>query len=100
MSNPMKAKLNKRAPSFIQLLDNIVSSGMSRDDLILYLLKLPTRQTPTGASRNGKMPRSHLGDDEMPSGILKYWNDEKGYGFIRPDSGDGKDIFVHVRQVE
>ena len=30
----MKATLNKRAPSFIQLLDNIVSSGMSRDDLI------------------------------------------------------------------
>ena len=30
----MKAKINKRAPSWIQLLHNIVSSGMSRDDLI------------------------------------------------------------------
>ena len=36
----MKAKLNKRAPSFIQLLDNIVSSGMSRDDLILLFTEI------------------------------------------------------------
>ena len=32
-------------------------------------------------------------------GIVEHWNADRGYGFIRPDSGDG-DIFVHVRQVE
>ncbi len=36
----MKAKINKRAPSWIQLLDNIVSSGMSRDDLILLFTEI------------------------------------------------------------
>ena len=35
----------------------------------------------------------------MPSGIVKYWNDERGFGSIKSDDG-GPDTFVHVRQVE
>lgn len=29
------------------------------------------------------------------SGILKKWNDERGFGFIAPDQG-GREIFVHI----
>ncbi len=35
----------------------------------------------------------------MPSGTVKWFNAEKGYGFIAPEGG-GSDVFVHIKAVQ
>jgi CspA family cold shock protein len=39
------------------------------------------------------------GDRSMARGTVKWFNSQKGYGFIQPQAG-GKDVFVHISAVE
>ena len=61
------------------------------------------RQTDRGACPARARPvlcaGQHL-ETEMPTGTVKWFNPTKGYGFIQPSGGGGKDVFVHISAVE
>jgi cold shock protein len=44
--------------------------------------------------------RINIGGEAMPRGTVKWFNPAKGYGFIQPQGGSARDVFVHISAVE
>jgi cold shock protein len=61
-------------------------------------LKLRRMQCLPFAMSTGQRMAEKEGCD-MATGTVKWFNDEKGFGFITPDEGD-RDLFVHYSGIE
>jgi CspA family cold shock protein len=60
------------------------------------LLSVPYRSLTDARLR---APRSSFERLTMATGTVKWFNAQKGYGFIQPDDGS-RDVFVHISAVE
>jgi cold shock protein len=81
-----------------------ISSSFGRNDLGWPLQACPTEDLPTNLELTGRAIGAAAtyvskGMIRMITGTVKWFNNQKGFGFIQPENAD-KDVFIHISAVE
>jgi CspA family cold shock protein len=65
---------------------------------MFFLAFCSARHVAARKSMHGEQDMEDNGSQATETGIVKWFNEAKGYGFITPDNG-GKDLFAHFREI-
>jgi len=94
MLDPAKPRRYKRdARIWRQIVGSTLVTAFAAAQVLSLSLTLEV-----SGRRSQDLIKSSQGIRNMSTGTVKWFNDEKGYGFIKPDDG-GQDLFAHYSQI-